>query len=749
MTHRWQHAQWMWDMNKCVQDDRLWFVETFDVPCVPKAFTAHVACDSKYWLWVNRRLVVFDGGLRRGPTPHDTYFDTFDLAPFLRRGRNRIEILVWYWGRTSFSHNDSGIAGLIFSAYDRLDRPRLSIVTDMTWKWFRDARYHPHPPMPPDPSGVPENYRLSERSTIYDARLSPREIPAGHMSPMGPAGIFPWGELQPRPMPMMRDFGVFAFRNPEAIPKTVAAGRTVRFLVRLHANVHYHPRFTVDAAAGARLEFKPIHLGGSKDTFPPDVYICRDGVQAFEFLHWMNAQQIEVTVRNRTRRPLKIRTMRYRMTGYPADHVARFDTGDAAVDDLCVRAMHTLRVCARDNWMDCPDRERAMWGDFATEMAPAAYVDSAYNVLARKCYEVWMDWQWANGVLCMPVPGMFRTELPGQQLYLFAGLLDYKSMTGDTQLLRRVYPHWLRYFEHLERCMDRDGLLNLDRWDPDVRTWFWLDAGAKEARGRNALLNAALARAILAMIEAAKAAGEARDVPKWRRQYERIGKAFETIYWDERRQVYRATDVPGQKIETTDERTLIMAYLAGLVPRKRESVVGSRLADPDRWEAQLFMEFYAGLALGQLGRQDALLQRLRTRFAPMLATESTTLWEHFPAKGTANHAWAAGFLYPFVQYVAGIRPLEDGFGRILIAPRPAGLDRLDVTVDTVRGPVALKFDGSELWFRTPRDCSVVVDVETDGLAARMPRSMKATTRTHGRLVATCTGGERRVRLHSR
>jgi hypothetical protein len=53
-------------------------------------------------------------------------------------------------------------------------------------------------------------------------------------------------------------------------------------------------------------------------------------------------------------------------------------------------------------------------------------------------------------------------------------------------------------------------------------------------------------------------------------------------------------------------------------------------------------------------------------------TPSTTLWEHYPVEGTANHAWTAGFLYALTQYVAGIRPLEDGFGKILIAPRLGG-----------------------------------------------------------------------------
>ena len=43
---------------------------------VPASAPARIAVDSKYWLWVNGRLVVFEGGLKRGPNPTDGWFDT-------------------------------------------------------------------------------------------------------------------------------------------------------------------------------------------------------------------------------------------------------------------------------------------------------------------------------------------------------------------------------------------------------------------------------------------------------------------------------------------------------------------------------------------------------------------------------------------------------------------------------------------------------------------------------------------------
>ena len=59
---------------------------TADLPALPSSVVARIGADSKYWLWVNGRLVVFEGGLKRGPNPQDTYYDEVELAPYLVKG---------------------------------------------------------------------------------------------------------------------------------------------------------------------------------------------------------------------------------------------------------------------------------------------------------------------------------------------------------------------------------------------------------------------------------------------------------------------------------------------------------------------------------------------------------------------------------------------------------------------------------------------------------------------------------------
>ena len=95
-------AQWIWTDQVGPEDSWVAFRKEITLEQVPAEAPTKIAADSKYWLWVNGRLVVFEGGLKRGPRPDATWMDVIDLAPHLKVGSNTIAVLVWYWGSTAF-----------------------------------------------------------------------------------------------------------------------------------------------------------------------------------------------------------------------------------------------------------------------------------------------------------------------------------------------------------------------------------------------------------------------------------------------------------------------------------------------------------------------------------------------------------------------------------------------------------------------------------------------------------------------
>ena len=89
-------AQWITSPSAPQRDMVvLHFRKAIEVPAVPEHFVVHVSADSLFILYVNQREVG------RGPARSDLAhwkYETYDLAPFLRPGRNEIAATVWSLG---------------------------------------------------------------------------------------------------------------------------------------------------------------------------------------------------------------------------------------------------------------------------------------------------------------------------------------------------------------------------------------------------------------------------------------------------------------------------------------------------------------------------------------------------------------------------------------------------------------------------------------------------------------------------
>ena len=167
---------------------------------------ATIAVDSKYWLYINGKLVVFEGGLKRGPTPDDTYADIVDIGPFLKEGENSIGVLVWFFGKDGFSHNNSGLPGLYFSA--RYGDKELA--SDNSWRVIH------HPSFLPVTDDPQPNYRLPESNILFDSRSDIGEWSnvdfddSDWHTPLekGAPPVAPWNRLVERPIPFGKTMGL-------------------------------------------------------------------------------------------------------------------------------------------------------------------------------------------------------------------------------------------------------------------------------------------------------------------------------------------------------------------------------------------------------------------------------------------------------------------------------------------------------------------------------------------------------------
>jgi len=664
-------ASWIWTADQGPANTWLRARTTWNVPTVPASLPLRVAADSKYWLWINGRLVVREGQLKRGPTPTDSWCDEVDVAPYVQVGANTIAVLVWYWGKDGFSHKDSGHGGLLVQG-------PFGLSSGSQW------RVSVHPAF--GVSGLPHpNMRLSEHNVRFDARVDD----AAWMMPgyddrgwnaateHGPANGAPWGRLFLRPIPMWRDGEAQAFTNAKDLPR-VSTGKEV--ICHLPTNLHVTVLIDVEASSGQLIDIRADHYlggGGGVDSNVRAEYLTRAGRQQWECPAWMNGHRIEL----RLPAGITLHGLQWRETGYDCDFSGSFSSDDPFLDKLWDKARRTLYVTMRDTYFDCPDRERAQWwGDVVVELGETFYcLDRRADLLSRKAILDLVRWQRDDDTLYSPVPaGSWHAELPPQMLAAISsyGFPHYILGSGDASIAAQAYAAVKRYlgvWHHDDRglVVHRSG------------GWDWGDWGdhVDLALIDNGWLHLALSGAI----RLAELSGAQADIAGYRARQARIVAGVRAHLWQG--DGYRSPTAPHY-----DDRGNALMILTGIAtPDQHERItavlMGSRFASP-------YMEKYVLEALFSLGHGKLALQRMRERYAVMVNDWRSTLYEFWSlenAWSTFNHAWAGGPLTLLSQFVAGIAQLAAGFRRFSVKPQPGHLRRISATVPALVGEIALHF----------------------------------------------------------
>ena len=671
-----QPAKWIGaaDASDEVKNQWIAFRKDVNLREVPAEAFAEIATDSKYWLWINGELAVFEGQLKRGPRPGDSYMDKVDIAPYLRKGRNRIAVLQLYFGKSGFSHSSSGKPGLYFSA------PAAGLYSDASWS----ARVHP---AYGTKDGPEPNYRLPESNISFDARLDIGDWQKGKLQGFAPAKELasrdegPWGRLEERPIPLFKDFGL-----KEINFTTTVENDTVTAVAALPYNMQMTPQLTISSRkAGEKVSIRTDHsfAGGTENVSAE--YVTAKGTRTYESLGWMNGEKIIL----RYPSSVTLESLAYRESGYDTDPTGSFTCDDEFYNRFWQKALRTLYVNMRDTYFDCPDRERAQWwGDEVVLLGEAFYTYSpSINLLVRKGLRELVDWARPDGALHSPIPGNYEPELPGQMLAAIGryGLWTYYMDTGDIETLRYCYPAVKKYLNLW--TLDDTGLVNFRSGG-----WSWGDWGNdKDMR----LIYAGWY--IIALQSAADIALTLR-LPEDAAYFSERAATVQAAYakcWNGI--AYRHPDHK----KATDDRVQALAVLAGV-------------ATPDMYPAILevfkteehaspYMEKYVMEALFKMGYGEFAMERAKKRFSLMVDDpEHTTLYEFWElmkhgktSASTCNHAWSGGSLTVIARELCGIRPTAPGCSAVAIEPVDVRFKHYDISVPLPTGMLRSKWDKGE------------------------------------------------------
>ena len=663
------NAKWIWQKEK-KRSKNIWlcFNKKVNINSVPQKLIADIAAENKYQLFVNGEIVVLEGGLKRGPTPTGIYYDEVDIAPYLKTGENLISVLVWYWGKkVSYSSTDAGMGGLLFEA----ENEDISIISDSSWHVLKNPAFRK------DKGKLQPNYRLPESNVYYDAReeISDWNKPGYDFSAwknaseyeQGGKGV--WGETYKRDIPFFKDFGLKDYENSaDYVNKSFS--KKQKITLKEPYNAQLTPYLEVNAKSGKKIvittentRLESIHA----------TYVTKDGYQKFESPAWFNGERVTYEIP----KGVEIISLKYRESGYNTEFCGEFVCDNEDMNSLWQKSLRTLYVTLRDNFMDCPDRERAQWwGDGTNEMFMAMYcLDSSFCHLYRKGISTMISFinpETKVMPTVVPIKNDFF-ELPMQQLAGICGFWTYYIYTGDADAIKYVYKSSIDYLNLWQ--IDENGIVMHKKG-----SWDWFDWGDKidEPILENAWYYYALSNAKTM----AEFLGDNAQAEIFSEKMAKIRAAYESFWTGEG---YRSKDYKGY-----DDRGNAIAVLSGLCDKERYGKIKELLFSVRN--SSPYMEYYVLEALCFMGEFSLAKKRMCERYKEMIYEDYSTLWENWNKNwGTMNHAWTGGPLVIMSKYFAGIKPLAAGWKKFEVRPEYGLQENISCTVPAAIGEIRFEY----------------------------------------------------------
>lgn len=271
---------------------------------------------------------------------------------------------------------------------------------------------------------------------------------------------------------------------------------------------------------------------------------------------------------------------------------------------------------------------------------------------------------------------------------VFIAWADYLQ-TGNADLLNKYYD--LLKQKCLMDLARPDGLIQgkepIIDWPAGERDGYVVTTNC------TVVLNAFYYRCMRIMSQVALVTGHNADAADFERRANQVYASFNQVFWNPAALCY--IDTEGTTHSSAHANFFPLAF--GLVPSTNQTAVIGFLHTkgmaPSVYGAQYLLE-----GLYEAGDADSAFE-LMTSNGPrgwlnMLKVGSTLTTEawSFDAKPNEdwNHAWgsAPGNIIP--RYVLGLRPLEPGFGRVLIQPQLGrSLSFVRGTIPTIRGTVSI------------------------------------------------------------
>ncbi len=707
------------------------FRKEIDMKKVPGTFIIHVSADNRYRLFINGTPVCF--GPARGDINH-WYYETIDIAPYLKSGKNLLAAVVWNFGELMPVAQMSRKTAFILQGNTQFEK---AVNTNNSWKVIRNEAYSAIPPdqaklqtyivVGPGDRVDGDLYPWNWQEINFDDSdwLKPSELSNGRAKGLGTGSEW---DLIPRDIPFLeekvqqfsyirRANGCYAdeqfLKGKESL--TIPANTTAVLLLDQGVNTVAYPEIAVSGSKGSvielvyaeamfdkkgskgnRNEIENKNIKGLSDSF----IVGSETNQLFRPLWFRTFRYVELTVKT-GKNPLIIKNIQSVFTAYPFEEIAGFKCSDPELSKIWEVGWRTLRLCSNDIHYDCPYYEQLQYvGDTRIQCLISGYV-SGDDRLTRKAIQTFDRSRFYEGLTCSRYPSNDMQVIPPFSLYWTNMIHDYWMFRNDTAFIKPLLfgiegvLNW--YEKHID---NKTGMLgptpywNFVDWPKE---WPWnaaVNSGGVPkggTEGGSSILTLQFAYALNETAELFLYFGKNQQAEHFKKLAEEISEATVNHCWDDKRKL--VADTP-EKNEFSQHANIMAIMADASLPIDGKELIDRVSKEESLIQATIYYRFYLLRAMKKAGLADKYVQMLDP-WRDMLNMGLTTFAEKPEPSRSDCHAWSSSPNYEFLATVCGIEPNEAGFKSVRIEPHLGILEWVEGSMPHPKGMITVKFNKSK------------------------------------------------------
>jgi len=694
-----------------------YFRKSIELAAKPASFIIHVSADNRYKLYVNDSLVSL------GPARGDTYFwnyETIDLAPCLKAGKNIISALVY--NEAQFRPEAQISVRTAFIVQGNTVTEEI-LNTNTTWKCIRDTGCQPVPGFffaasKGEMINMNQTIKGNWKAQSYDDSKWSNAAKVMNGTLKGMSWGIDWAlvpsTLPPREMTYQRIHKLriaVGLSVPPAFPQekapiTIAANTTATFLLdqTFETNAYVTLNFSGGKDAGISIGYaEALYDKGSRATRKSnrdDVdgkdfvgridSLIADGSNGASFttLNFRTFRYIRLFVHTRNE-PLTIDDLYGTFTGYPFKRTAIFNTDNTEIKQILDIGWRTARLNAWETYTDCPYYEQLQYIGDTRIQALISYFNTNDDRLARNALTLMDHSRIAEGVTrsCYPTKG---TQIISTfSLWYICMLHDYWMYRNDSDFIKDKLVGERAVLDFFSKYQQPDGSLK------DTPYWAFVDwagnlaGGVKGKDGSAAIYDLQLLWAYQWAAEMEAKIGLHDYATIYNQKATQLKATIRRKYWDPVKKLYADT----KEKTSYSQHVNSLAILTGMVSDAEMPVLSKALlTDSTLTQCTIYFKYYLHQALIKAGKGNDYMKWLDI-WRNNIKMGMTTWGEVSDLQNTRSdcHAWGASPNIEFFRSVLGVDSYAPGFAKIKIEPHLGTLTNVSGDIPHPNGKVSVSY----------------------------------------------------------